>query len=94
MSSQLNEGAVQEKTNPQPAEVMDLVGFVIKLLDKESEGADGILVTFHIRKGDKIVHYCGNYENFKLGDWGECLIAMAVEARRARLAAATGVTKV
>jgi len=54
------------------------------LLKSKTEAADGFLLSVHTRTGDTINHSF-HYENWVNGDWGNCMVAMGVEAKRASL---------
>lgn len=72
--------------------VKDHVGFIHKLIDQKAEGAEGILVTFHVVKDGRINHNY-SYQHFPLGDWGMCMVSMGAEARSALLNAQSGAAK-
>ena len=72
--------------------VKDQVEFIKKLLTQKTEGGEGLLVTIHVLRDQKVFHNY-SYQDFKAGDWGMCMISMGVEARSAILNAETGASK-
>lgn len=62
------------------------------LMDKHAEGAEAFMISVNVIKDGRIHHYY-DYECFPAKDWGACMVAMGVEARRAELAAQTGSSK-
>lgn len=72
--------------------VRDAIEFASKLVMNKSDGAESFMISMHYLKKGKIEHTF-SYEGFKNGDWGPCLIAMGVEARKAELNAQTAVSQ-
>lgn len=78
--------------------VKDAIEFQRKRIQKESEGAEAFLVTFHVIKDDgegkkKITHHFG-YHDFPNGDWGNVIQAIAREAERSQMVGQSGKAKV
>lgn len=72
-------------------DVQKLLALAKKLVDEHAKGAEGFLLSFHVRKGDRVHHYFDTGE-FLNADIGACMIAMGVEARRLELASKTGIS--
>lgn len=62
----------------------ETVKFSVASLTKNSIGADGVMVSYHIVKDGKVTHYF-EATDFPMGDWGLSMIAMGVEAKAAEL---------
>lgn len=80
------------------AKVQEALDFALKTIKNASAGAIGYMVAFHFVREDgqgkrRILHSF-DYHNFPNGDWGACIIAEGVEAKRAVSIAQTGATKV
>lgn len=75
------------------AKVQDALDFAEKLIRREGAAAEKFLITFHVVKEGRIFHHF-SYEDFPSDDWGKCIIATSVEARRAALIAQTGASKI
>jgi len=65
-------------------EMADAVEFSKMLLDKKVKDAEGFMVSIHILKDEKINHHF-QYHAWPNGDWGNAMIAMAIESRKAEL---------
>lgn len=63
------------------------------LIDMAAPGAERALITIHFVKEGRIRHYF-YAGDFLTNDWGKCIIATAVEARKAEMLAQSGASKV
>ena len=73
--------------------VEEFADYLSKFVVMKCRAGEGVMMTLHVIKDGKISHYCNNYQDFPLGDWGPCLIEIGVAARMARLNQATGQAK-
>lgn len=88
---------IQKSKKPDLKKIKEAVQFAKALIDKEIEGGEAYLITVHVvrdtGKGKKTIFHNFNYQDFPVGDWGKCMIAIGNEARRAELIAQTGASK-
>lgn len=78
---------------PDLKKVQEALDFARKLIGKEGADAEGFMVSIHTLKAGRVNHTF-SYNNYPLGDWGNAMIAVGNEAKRAQMLAGTGRTKV
>ena len=86
---------MSKRKNPskeQLKNVQDAVDFAQGLIKQKSLNAEGFLVTLHVVKEGRVFHTF-SYEDFPTGDWGSVMIAIGVEAQKARLTAQSGAAR-
>jgi len=54
------------------------------LLKSKTANCEGFLISIHTLQGESINHSF-QYENWRNGDWGNCMVSMGVEAKRASM---------
>lgn len=72
--------------------VKKTVEFTKAAISRYADGADGIMVSYHIVKGSRVHHYF-EATDFPIGDWGRAMVAMGFEAKQAEMRAMTGRAK-
>lgn len=78
-----------DKKKQKLKEELDLI---VKRILQDGADADGFLISANFLKGEKLEHQNVSH-NFRIGDWGTCIMHFSSEARKVSMAAQTGKSK-
>ena len=77
----IDQKETQEELNEKITRIAEDADFAKLLFATKVKNAEGFLMSIHILKGERIEHSF-QYSNFPNRDWGNCLIAMALESKK------------